>query len=90
MTVVCGTDFSSGASAAATAASAIAKRWGMPCLLVHVTPDRDEREAEESLARLRAQAERLRATGVEVEELLEHGDPEQALSAVAQTRNARL
>ncbi len=77
--IVCGTDFSPNAIQAATAAAALALRAGRNLVLVHAADefDRFDEDKEELAAylqprrtQLRAEADRLRKTGVWVEEKL--------------------
>lgn len=50
MSVVCGTDFTEHAAEAATAAAAIAARWGQPLTLVHVCEPRPSPGCRKKLA----------------------------------------
>lgn len=89
MTVVCGTDFSDHAGAAARVAAAMASRLGVAVQLVHVIdgpqvePGRDGRHAAPR-DRLAALADELRAEiGVEVQPVIEWGAPDEVLVALA-------
>lgn len=92
MTIVCGTDFSACADAAAAAAAAISKRLALPLILVHVTPQRaSDPGCEELSARLRAQVETLRSRfDVEIEARLEPGVAHERLATLAASLDARL
>lgn len=98
MTVICGTDFSPGAAGAADAAAALAKALGSRVGLVHVVDglwqELPERVRAPLLAevgdRLRAEAERLRARGVVVQEEILNGIAADALVARAEQTGAWL
>ena len=92
MKVVCGTDFSQHAAEAADVAAALAARLNEPLALIHVMEAtryellskelfdnlRDRRQA-----RLKQEAERLRKSGVKVEEELLTGSPSTVLADFA-------
>lgn len=88
MGILCGTDFSPRAAAAAEVAGAISLRGGEPLLLVHAL----EEAAAEAERKLQAEAERLRALfpGLQVEPRLEAGMPDEALTGSAGSQGARL
>ncbi|HXG14939.1 MAG TPA: universal stress protein [Calidithermus sp.] len=96
--VVCGTDFSPSAAAAAGAAAALAKVLGGRLELVHVVDGLWSELPEaarapllaEVGARLRTEAERLRTHGVEVREEILHGLADEALVARAEAVGAAL
>ncbi|HUH00714.1 MAG TPA: universal stress protein [Kofleriaceae bacterium] len=92
MTIVCGTDFSACADAAAGAAAALARRLELPLILVHVTAQRaSDPGYEEVSARLRAETEALQARfDLEIEAVLEPGVAHERLAALAVGRNARM
>jgi nucleotide-binding universal stress UspA family protein len=95
--ILCGTDFSKGATQAADAAAALAGRLNAPLLLVHSVDERGEfpenlhaRFIEERRPKLAAEAARLRATGASVEEKLLGGLPHDGIAQYAAKANARL
>ena len=103
--ILCGTDFSRHARQAANVAAALAKRLGVPLVLVHAkgmlihaaTPDINDalvtslRESlREEADLLREEAERLRALGATVEESLSVGEADEVLVQLAEQRHARL
>jgi nucleotide-binding universal stress UspA family protein len=98
--VICGTDFSRNAAQATSAAAAWAARSGRSLLLVHVADEfdalgRDQKKREmllEAVGRkLRAEAERLRATGITVEERVLVGNlAERAMLELASSEPAAL
>lgn len=93
--IVCGTDFSPLAREAADAAAALARRLGVPLLLVHAEEmplDSPFAKAwlEPMTAALHEEAERLRKIGVEVEEIFTAGLPDEALCELALDRQASL
>lgn len=100
MTIVCGIDFSERATQAAQAAGAIARRFDVPLVLVHVLDERGAllagRGAQDTLfdpqrAKLQCQADQLRADlGIEVEPILRLGAPDQQLVEAARAASARL
>lgn len=80
--IVCGTDFSANARRAADVAAALAARVGATLVLVHVTDETNTHAAnaeefrafaQPAQAQLKAEARRLRATGVAVDEVLLNG-----------------
>ena len=95
MPILCATDFSLAASAAADVAAALAKKLSQPLRLLHcgadyivmgelpVAPPDDRTEIEQ----LEAEADRLRATGVEVTEEFRRGAAAMEIAASA-TENA--
>jgi nucleotide-binding universal stress UspA family protein len=95
MSVVCGTDFSEHAAEAATAAAAIAVRWGRPLTLVHVCEPTALRPLAEDaraaiVARLDAEADRLRSLAATVRSELLEGAPDEALVDFASRTSAAL
>lgn len=92
MTIVCGTDFSTGAETAARAAAAIAARVAVPLTLVHVSAGTTTGDVVDTLhEKLSAQAELLRRDfDVVVDALVEHGAPDELLVAAASRLGARL
>ena len=94
--ILCGTDFSENAMQAADAAAALAVRLGAKLILAHSLDERGEipvhlrpqlRAGLEP--RLAAEAARVRGLGVEVEERLIGGVPDDGLLALAATCGAR-
>lgn len=83
--ILCATDFSPSASRMSDAAAAVAKRLGVKLFLVH-SAEADERAAE----RLRAEVERLRATGAAVDEQLLDGVPHEAIFNFCEENPVRL
>jgi len=100
MSVLCGTDFSGSAGAAARVAAAIATGLGLPLKLVHVIeirgaerPGSGARDdlAHERLRRLQEEAGGLRTGfGLEIEVLTEYGVADEVLVALASRFDARL
>jgi nucleotide-binding universal stress UspA family protein len=95
--VLCGTDFSEGAARAADAAAAMARRLGVPLLLVHSVDERAEfpvqlhaRFVEERRPQLAQEAERVRALGATVEERVLGGRPGDGIVECAVKAHARL
>lgn len=95
--IVCGTDFSSNATQAATAAAIIAKGLGHPLILVHAfeeSIDATPRDFEPLLAvartRLHKEAERLRALGGSVREECAVGFPDALLIECAARHQAEV
>lgn len=97
--ILCGTDFSVPAAEAANVASAIGARFGAELLLVHVIeresaiaepPQADQALTTSEGAELRALADTLRLSGADVDELLAHGTPHEALIRTATNRGAAL
>ncbi len=88
MAILCGTDFSPHAAAAADAAAALAIRCSEPLELAHVAVAGEP--PEPARAALAAEAERLRALGAEVRAETLTGPPEAALTAHAERTDARL
>ncbi|MFT3772176.1 MAG: universal stress protein [Minicystis sp.] len=100
MTIVCGTDFSEHAARAARDAGAIARRLGVPLVLVHVIDElgatlaeggaRDE-VFDPQRAALHRQADEIRALmNIAVEPILREGAADQQIVEVARTAGARL
>jgi len=79
--ILCGTDFTPRAAAAAEVASAFSLRGGGPLLLVHAL---EAASAEAAVEKLRAEAERLRALfpGLHVETRLATGNADEVLTGV--------
>ncbi len=96
--LLCGTDFSAGAGAAAEVAAALAVRLKVRLLLAHACQVLAEGAALDSYdraialwrERLRGEAERLRGLGAEVEEILVFDPPDQALAQLAKQRGVGL
>ena len=101
MAILCGTDFSEFAAAASEAAAHLARRLRDRLVLVHIGRPRDDDEelpparAQElvkkrsrTIAQLAEQAERLRALGIEVQEELVAGEPDEALAEYGDTIGA--
>lgn len=98
--IICGTDFSENASAAARVAAALAARMEKQLLLVHVAEQSDsrfvsvERRKEVTaplLEKLRAEAERLASSGAQIEPLvLTNGWAEDAIVQITREREASL
>lgn len=80
--ILCGTDFTPRAAAAAEIAGAFSLRGGAPLLLVHALEARGD---EAALGKLQAEAERLRALfpGLHVELRLEAGFADEVLTDLA-------
>ena len=95
--IICGTDFSENAQEAADIAAAFAARLDLPLVLVHahlrivhaLIPELNGTPAHLREC-LHQEAERLRATGVIVEEIYSEGTPSVVLARIASERNARL
>lgn len=99
MAVVCGTDFSEGASHAVRVAAALARAWGERLVLVHavdlgalgwVAPRLREELAQAAEARLAEVAAPLVAQGLAVETAVRVGTPDEQVGAVARACEARL
>ncbi len=95
--IVCGTDFSDPAQHAANVAAALAKRLGTHLLLVHGIDERGEIPAHHwprliatDRPRLTREAERLRTTGVTVEERANGGVPDDGVARCAEKADARM
>ncbi len=98
MHILCATDFSRAATAAADVAAAIAKKMKLPLRLVHcaqtpvmmgelpVVPMDDTLFREE----LKKESDRLRTKGVEVSEELRHGNASHEIIAAATEQPARM
>jgi nucleotide-binding universal stress UspA family protein len=98
MKIICGTDFSIHANAAAVAAGSLAKRLEMPLTLVHVldpsrysNPSADLMEylRRDRQKKLQTLADRARRKGVIVETKIVEGSPAAKLAEVAATAKAR-
>jgi len=97
--IICGTDFSSNAIRAATSAATLAAKLKEPLVLAHIMElpateliGRDfvaEAQAR-GKARLKEEADRLRALGARVEEYFTIGSPYETLVNVAKENNARM
>lgn len=85
--IICGTDFSENARKAADVAAALAKRLGLPLLLVHASSIPRSSLAEEHL---RAEAQRLRNAGADLTAELIEGSADEVLAQAAQQHAARL
>ena len=95
--IVCGTDFSSNARQAATAAATIASMLGRSLLLVHVLEepiDASPKDLEPFIGaakkHLHAEAERLRSLDAEVTEECAFGFPDAVLIELAERLDAEL
>jgi nucleotide-binding universal stress UspA family protein len=95
--ILCGTDFSKNAQEAADIAAVLATRLNTSLVLVHahlsifhaIIPDVNKTSAHLREC-LHQEAERLRTTGVIVEEEFSDGTPSDVLVRIASQRNARL
>lgn len=85
--IICGTDFSENARKAADVAAALAKRLGLPLLLVHASSIPRSPFVEENLS---AEVERLRDAGANLTAEVIDGDADEVLAKAAQKRAARL
>ena len=99
MDVICGTDFSSPALAAGEVAAGIARSQGAPLRLIYAIDQTatagifggvTELVVASVRDRLTNEAERLRATGVEVHEELVHGVPDEELIRLSKESSDRL
>jgi nucleotide-binding universal stress UspA family protein len=95
--IICGTDFSKAAAHAGDVAAAFATRLDAPLLLVHGIDERGEiastywhKMAEDCRGQLHDEAERLRTTGVTVEEIVADGVPDDGVAYRAERTNARM
>jgi nucleotide-binding universal stress UspA family protein len=97
--IICGTDFSEPAQAAAHVAAAIARRMHAKLLLVHAIehegviaepPEVDSAFLKAQGEELNAIAEALRVVGTEVEEAFAFGPADKALAGLAAERQARM
>jgi len=95
--ILCGTDFSPQAAQAADIAAALARRVGAPLVLAHSIDERGEIPAHlrsqftgPAQSQLTAEAARLRAAGLPVEERLVSGWPDDGLQQVATHQHAGL
>jgi nucleotide-binding universal stress UspA family protein len=95
--ILCGTDFSEAAIAAANVSAGLAQRADTKLVLAHSLDERDEIPHHHRPAlvpplrtRLAQEAQRVRALGVEVEERLVDGVPNHGLVALAEECGARL
>ena len=85
--VLCGTDFTPASVKAAEVAAEMAKRWGAPLHLVHVSVLPAYPPMLEELA---AEAERLRQTGAEVHHSVLDGNADEAMVEFAKANACRL
>ena len=85
--VLCGTDFTAASVQAAEVAAAMAKRWGAPLHLVHVSVLPAYSPMLEELA---AGADRLSQTGAEVHHSVLDGNADEAMVAFAKSNSCRL
>lgn len=99
MPIICGTDFTAPAQAAATAAAELAKRLGDSLELVHVLTGlgdelllgtEQDHLLDPTREKLKAEASRLREMGVEVRETLLTGLADEVLQERAKQSKARL
>ncbi len=95
MSIICATDFSEEAIAAATAAGALARRLNQQLWLVHVLPTSAARAFGDPLfklaeATLDGERQRLEATGAKVGTALLSGKIEQAIVQFATGKDAKL
>ena len=95
--VICGTDFSEGASQAAVVADGLARRLDAPLVLVRSADERGdfpdhlrERLMNDDRPRMTHEAERLRGLGLTFTEMLLHGAPSHGVADFAARENARL
>ena len=95
--IICGTDFSEPAQYAANVAVMLAKRLGTRLVLVHGIDERGEiprhywpRCMAEDRPHLTAEAARLRELGVDVQEELAGGVPDEGVAKCAEKAHARL
>src|SRR5688572_19456511 len=95
--IICVTEFSEHTQAAASAAAAMARRWNERILLVRSVDEREqfplatrENLVIEDRARLAQEAARLRNSGIDCEEHVLLGAPEESIAAFAQRVQARL
>ena len=95
--IICGTDFSEPAQHAANVAAALAKRLGTHLLLVHGIDERGEipyhhwpRLFAIDRPRLTCEADRLRTSGLTVEERLLGGVPDDGVVRCAEKADARM
>jgi nucleotide-binding universal stress UspA family protein len=96
--IVCGTDFSIHAAEAANAAAAIARRWRIPLVLVHVLDDPATRDTPKARGQLRKslqekldlEAVRLKDGKLEIQTEVLEGRPEVELARVAARPESRL
>ncbi len=95
--IICGTDFSKPAQHAANVAAALAKRLGTHLLLVHGIDERGEipyhhwpRLVATDRPRLTCEADRLRTSGLTVEERLLGGVPDDGVVRCAEKADARM
>jgi nucleotide-binding universal stress UspA family protein len=85
MPIVCGTDFSTNTAVAVDAASAIAKKLNEPLHLLHVVlAAKGITKEDPRHQQLTRAAEALRARGVNIQEEMCNGQPEEQLTAKAQ------
>jgi nucleotide-binding universal stress UspA family protein len=94
--ILCATDFSESAAKAADVAAAMAKRLGTPLLLAHGIDEHGEIPAsywpslEVALReQLHAEAGRVRRAGIEVEEIIAGGAPDDGVASRAERADAR-
>lgn len=94
--IVCGTDFSEAAAKAANVAAAMAMRLDAPLMLVHGVDEQGEIPSpywpsmmEDLRSQLHQEAGRVRRTGVQVDEVMAGGAPEDGLATTAERANAR-
>ncbi|MGA7882146.1 MAG: universal stress protein, partial [Terrimicrobiaceae bacterium] len=85
--IICGTDFSGPARAAADAAAALATRLDVPLLLVHASEIAGSPLTHEHL---REEAQRLRDAGADLVAQVVEGVADEVLAQVAQQHQARL
>jgi len=86
-TVLCGTDFSAGARAAADAAAAIATKFGAPLRLVHASEITGSPLVQDHLL---VEAKRLHDAGADLVSEVVDGVADEVLVRLAQERGARL
>ncbi|QSQ21897.1 universal stress protein [Pyxidicoccus parkwayensis] len=95
MSIVCATNFSDAALRASTLAAALARKSGVPLLLVHVLNPNSARAFGRALtgaaeAALADQVKRLEKQGAKVETTLLTGEPAESLVAFAREQQASL
>jgi nucleotide-binding universal stress UspA family protein len=95
--IICGTDFSKAATLAGNVAAAFSIRLDAPLLLVHGVDERGEIASmdwpamtEQCRPQLWNEAERLRKTGAEVDEVIADGVPDDGVAYRAERANARM
>ena len=95
--IICGTDFSEGATQAATVADALARQLGVPLKLVHSADERGEfpdhlrtRLMNDDRPRMAKETAHLRSLGLTFEDELLRGAPDHGVAEFAARERARL